>query len=268
MKKYLLTLLVIGLTLFQAQAQDYKVIRVNGTIVAQSTKSNLIRGTVFGEKEKFQYKTDDARAVVINTKKGKRYILKGTEADASYHNASLTPSAGNISSRAGGLNNRLDLMNHFDGKYVILGELKVVINSAAFPMDKDHFFFIRYVYKGEKIDKELYYHNDTLIIIRDSLLQVDHKPIRNEDITEMKLYYVFKVDGEFKKSIISSTFYPVFPKESDLKEEVEIVVDAMKGKSDIEILQEISSYISDAYGRVNKENVLAWYHANFATKNR
>jgi len=263
MKKHLLLLLVVCLALFQAQAQDYKVIHVNGTIVKQSTKSNLTRGTAFGEKEKFQYKTTDARAVVINTKKGQRYILKGTTADAGYHNANLTPSASNISSRAGGLNNRLDLQNHFNGKYVIVGELKVVINSAAFPMDNNNFFFIRYVYKGEKIDKQLYHNKDTLIIIRDSLLQVDHKPIRNEDITEMQLIYATKADGKYHFTVISSTFYPVFPEEKTLKEEVKILVDAMKGQSDDEIIKAIASYISDVYGKSNKENVAQWYHANF-----
>jgi hypothetical protein len=263
MKKYFLLLLVVSLAIFQTQAQDYKVIHVNGTIVAQSTKSNLTRGTAFGEKEKFQYKTNDARAVVINTKKGQRYILKSTSADAGYHNANLTPSAGNISSRAGGLNNRLDLRNHFNGKYVILGELKVVINSAAFPMDKEHFFYINYLYKGESINKRLLFRGDTLIINKDSLLRVDGKSIRNEDITEMKLIYYSKVDGKVAPSVISSTFYPIFPEEETLKEEVEIVVDAMKGKSEDEIIKAIASYISDVYGKSNKENVAQWYHANF-----
>jgi len=265
MKNFLLSLLVISLAILQAKAQDYKVIHVNGTIEAQSTHSNLARGTSFGEKEKFQYKSNDARAVVINTKKGERYILKGTTTDVGYHNASLTPSAGNISSRAGGLNNRLDLRNHFDGKYVILGELKVVINSTAFPMDENHFFYINYLYKGESINKRLSYNSDTLIINKDSLLRVDGKPIRNEDITEMKLIYYSKENGKVIPSVISSTFYPVFPKEEDLKEEVEIVTDAMKSKSEKEIINAIASYISDVYGKSNKENVSQWYNATFKT---
>lgn len=263
MKKILFTLFAIGIFLFQTKAQDYKVIHVNGTIVAQSTKSNLTRGTAFGEKEKFQYKTHDARAVVINTKKGQRYILKGSTSDASYHNANLTPSAGNISSRAGGLNNRLDLKNHFDGKYVILGELKVVINSVAFPMDNNHFFYINYLYKGESINKRLSYNGDTLIINKDSLLRVDGKPIRNEDITEMKLVYYSKNNGKVTPSVISSSFYPVFPNQKELKEEVAIIIDAMNGQSEGEIVKAITSYITDIYGKSNTDNVQQWYQVNF-----
>ena len=263
MKKHFFTLLVFSFALFQAQAQNYKVIHVKGTIIAQSTKSNLERGVAFGEKEKFQYKSNDARAVVINTKEGKRFILKSSSADAGYHNANLTPSAGNISSRAGGLNNRLDLRNHFDGEYVILGELRVVINSNAFPMDKEHFFYINYLYKGESINKRLLFSGDTLIINKDSLLQVDGNPIRNEDITDMKLIYYSKVDGKVVPSVISSTFYPVFPEETNLREEVEIVVDAMKEQSDNEIVNAITSYITEVYGKSDNDNVAQWYHANF-----
>jgi len=266
MKKIIVIFALILSTSLQVKSQDFKVIHVNGTIVAESTKTNLTRGTAFGPQEKFQYKTNDARAVVINTKKGERYILKGTTTDASYRKANLTPSAGNISSRAGGLNNRLDLANHFDGKYVILGELKVVINSAAFPMDSNHFFYINYLYKGESINKRLTFNGDTLIINKDSLLRVDGNPIHNEDITEMKLIYYSKNNGKVTLSVISSTFYPVFPDEKDLLAEVNIIVDAMKAQDGSEILNAVTSYISDVYGKSNKENVTQWYNANFMGK--
>jgi len=133
-------------------------------------------------------------------------------------------------------------------------------------MNDSNFFYINYLYKGEGINKRLYYSGDTLIINKDSLLQVDGKPIRNEDITEMKIIYYSKSNGKVTPSVISSTFYPVFPKESELKEEVKIVVDAMKGQADIEIVKAIASYINDVYGKSNKENVSQWYHTNFAIK--
>ena len=134
----ILSSLFLLILAFQMNAQEYKVVHVNGNIVAESTKKTIVRGTAFKKSEKFQYKSNDARAVVINTNAGKRYILKGNSS-AGYTNANLTPSMGNISSRAGALNNRLDLKNHFDGKYVILGQLEVVINSTAFPMSDTQF---------------------------------------------------------------------------------------------------------------------------------
>jgi len=264
MKTQITAILILLFAFSQLRAQEFKVIHVNGTIIAKSTRSSLKRGSAFGEQEKFQYKTNGARAVVINPKKGQRFILKNNRADTSFRRANLTPSAGNISSRAGALVNRLDLQNHFNGKYVILGEsLKVVINSAAFPMNKDNFFYIQYVYKNEKINKKLYHSGDTLIIYRDSLLRVDGKPVKNEDITDMRLIYVSKIDGKLFQSVISSTFYPVFPDNDILKEEVAIIRDAMKGKTEDEIINAIDSYIADVYGKPNKDNVRAWYKAGF-----
>lgn len=263
MKNLTLIIAIIFFASTQTNAQDYKVIHVTGTIEAQNIHKTLSRGTAFDDNEKFQYKTTGARAVVINTKAGKRYILKGATNSTAYTRANLTPSMSNISSRAGGLNNRLDLKNHFDGKYVVLGKLKVAINSLAFPINDTNFFFIRYLYKGMSIDKKLYHSGDTLIIIKDSLLQVDNKPIRNENITEMKLIYVTKVDKKYKLSSISSSFYPVFPNEVILKEEVSIIVNSMKAKSNQEIINDISSYINEVYGKANKENVAQWYNSNF-----
>lgn len=263
-KIFLFTALLVSSCLL-LKAQDFKVIHVNGNIVAQSTQKVLTRGSAFGEKEKFQYESKSARAVVINTKVGKRYILKGETGDVSFHHANLTPSAGNISSRAGGLNNRLDLKNQFDGKFVILGELKLVINSSAFPMNKNQFFYISYSYKGEPkpINKRLYYSGDTLFINKDSLLRVDGKPILNEDITDMKLIYYSKKNGEVYASEISSTLYPVFPDENILKEEVQIIVESMPSSSQSDIVNAIASYISDVYGKPDKGNVLEWFTNEF-----
>ncbi len=263
MKKLLLLSTIIFITFAQARTQDYKVIHIKGDIEAESTHKNLARGTAFGETEKFQYKTIDARAVVINAKLGKRFILKENKSSSAYTKANLTPSMSNISSRAGGLNNRLDLRNHFDGKYVILGDLRVVINSNAFPMNDSNFFFIRYLYKGESIDKKLYHNGDTLIIIKDSLLRVDGKPIQNADITEMRIIYFSKTNGKNSLSIISSTFYPVFPNETELKQEVEMIISTMHNNEEINITDFINDYINEAYGKTNKDNIAQWYKANF-----
>ena len=244
----------------QLYSQDFKVVHVNGSIVAESTKKPLTRGTTFNKSEKFQYKTNDARAVVINPKAGKRYILKGSGSEG-YINANLTPSMGNIAPRAGALNNRLDLKNHFDGKYVIIGKLEVVINSLAFPMSDTQFFYINFIYHGESVDKELQYHGDTLIINKDSLLRVDGKIINNEDISEMKLMYYSKTNSKPVRMAISNTFYPVFPDEKEFKEEVDIILESLPKEKDR--VQAILDYINDIYGKPNKLNVKTWYDASY-----
>lgn len=259
MNKIILTLLIVSLSLSLSIAQGYKVIHVNGNIIAKSTNKSLARGTDFIEKEQFQYKTNNARAVVINTSPGKRYILKGATGSA-FAKANLAPPMNHISSRGGALNNRLDLKNHFQGEYVILNKLKIQINSQVFPMDKDHFFFISYLYKGGNVNKRLQFKDDLLIIEKDSLLRVDGLPILNKNITDMSLYYFSKNSEKATKSLISSSFYPVFPDNKSFKEEIGIIVSTLKNKEKENIITEITNYIFDAYGKPNKENVKQWYN--------
>ena len=248
---------------FQMKAQEFKVVHVDGNIIAKSTQKSIARGTAFNKSERFQYKSNGARAIVINTKAGKRFILKGATSSG-FANANLTPSMGNISSRAGALNNRLDLKNHFYGKYVILGQLEVEINSNAFPMSDSQFFYISYVYNSEPINKKLDFKGDTLIINKDSLLKVDGKSIKNEDITEMKLMYYTKSKGKVSIITISDSFYPVFPNEKELKEELNIVLNALPEKADK--AKAVADYINEVYGKVSSDNVAAWYKKNYKTK--
>jgi len=262
MKKNLLLILIVVLVALSLRAQDFKVIHVNGNIVVESTQKSLVRGNAFKASEQFLYKSNNAKAVVVNTKIGKRYILKG-DAGSTYRKVNLIPSMNNISSRGGALNNRLDLKNHFQGEYVILDALKAKINSQVFPMDDSHFFYIRYLYKGEQISKKLNYNKDTLIIDKESLLKVDGKPILNEDITDMELFYYSKDGENVTSSLISSSFYPVFPDNNNLKEEVEILISTLKNKDKDYVIEQIAGYISEVYGKPNKENIKSWYERNF-----
>jgi hypothetical protein len=263
MKNLLLVLVITLIFSNYSFAQDFKVIHINGTIVAQSTQKSLERGSSFSETEKFNYKTKDATAMVINTKAGTRYVLKNSSGTENYQKANLTPSMSNISSRSAGLNNRFDLKSHFDGKLVILETLRIKINKSIFPMNENQFFFIRYLYKGEIINKKLSFKNDTLMINKDSLLSVDGKPILNEEITEMELMYYSTVNDKLISTLISSTFYPVFPVDSVLKEEIKIMKDVLKDRPEPEIINTVNNYIIDVYGKTDYENIEEWYRKTF-----
>ena len=53
-----------------AQA-DYKVIKVNGSIVYVRTGSSMAEGDVFAEDEDLDFATPNSRAAVINPEKGR-----------------------------------------------------------------------------------------------------------------------------------------------------------------------------------------------------
>ncbi len=262
-------LIIIAISVSQLLvAQEFTTLHVNGTILDKAANKQLITGYTFGKSDQFLFKTTNANAMIINKSTGNRFILKESNAADALASSNLTPSMSNISSRAGGaLNNRLDLMNHFQGKYVILGTLKVIINPSVFPMNESEFFFIRYIYKGEEINKKLDYSGDTLFINKDSLLRVDDKPILNEDITEMKMMYFSKKDDKSVVTEISSSFYPVFPDENELKTEIKIIKDAVKQKKETETIKDVADYINEVYGKVNMDNITDWYHRAFNTKN-
>lgn len=244
-------------------SQNYKVIHVNGKIQKLSNKELLDRGSGLKTDEKLNYITQGARAVVVDATAGKRMILENSVQGEASVKASMSPSMGNISSRSGSLLQRLDVKNHFQGKYVILETLKIPINPQVFPQSDTQFFFVRIVYKGESINKKLYHHADTLMIHKDSLLRVDGKPINNEDITEMHLMYYSKVNDNITTTSISDSFYPVFPDLQELKLEVELLLATLPIDSEMSKFDFVNGYVQDAYGKTNYENIKTWFDKNF-----
>ena len=127
-------------------------------------------------------------------------------------------------------------------------------------MDKDHFFYISYKYKGEDIPKKLAFSNDTLLIFRDELLTVDGQAIPNANITDMQIKYR---DATKNTNTLISTFNPIFPDVPALKEEVQMIIDSFSDKKESEKINEVTSYINDFYGKPDKENLEFWLKSQF-----
>lgn len=241
------------------QNSDYKVIKVSGTILLQKSNAALQMGTIFGENDELSFQTNNARAAVTNSEKG-RFILMPSNANLAYAKANLSPAMSNISSRGGSMLNALDLENHFSGKYAIIDKVDIKINPVLFPMDKNNFFYMRYIYKGDTINKQLSFSNDTLIIKKSELLTVDGQPIPNPDVSTMEILYLQK-GTEVKRTHINS-FDPIFLDETDLLAEVNILLADIKDKDRETKINEIISYITEMYGKPNKENVVEWLDKN------
>jgi hypothetical protein len=167
----------------------------------------------------------------------------------------------NISSRSGSLSNSADLSTNFSGKYVVLDNQRIPIDRRNYPMDKDHFFFLRYIYKGEEINKKLAFSGDTLTIDKLNLLTVDGKPIPGADNTSIKLFY-----RKGTESLFISDFDLIFPDMKQLKKEIEIILTEIKEKPVKTKIGEINSYINEFYGKVQRENLTGWLETNFGIK--
>jgi hypothetical protein len=236
---------------------NFKVIKVNGSIVIKTKGVSLETGTVFSDKEDLVFGSEDATAAVINSQRG-RLILTNKSHDLASAKSNFLPSMYNISSRGGSLGNLVDLKNQFSGKYVVLDKLFMTVNENSFPMDNDHFFFLRYIYKGETINKKLTFSGDTLFIDKKDLYTVDGSPIPSPDNTEITLFYM-----KGTEYVLINIFDLIFPDTGQLKKEVQIILDEIKDKPFKEKFTEVSSYINELYGKVNQINLLSWLEDNF-----
>jgi hypothetical protein len=247
-------------------AQDYfTVIKVSGSIVIERTGSSLGIGTSFLQNENLLFKIPDSRAAVINPDRG-RYLI--TSENLSVFKNSKTnylPPAGKISTRALTTTSGIkDLKTHFEGNYLILNELRLKIDTTAYSMNENKFFYITYNYQTRPINKKLAFSYDTLIIKKNELLTVDGKIIPDSLVNEMKLMYL--IGGESYTTAALCTFTPVFPDNRVLGQEINLIFDQLNNKSNGEKLNEISAFIKEFYGKFDETNLQRWLFENFGFK--
>ncbi len=284
-----LILIVLGLMISTpALSQEYHTIRVNGTIILVEKNAELQRGTVFEERDSLVFKTYNSLATVVHPEKG-RFILRPDNVDLAYAKASytpalsniqsrtidadfseeyedidlskakasFTPAISNISSRGSDLMTLSELQNHFHGRYAIVDDIRLNINTEKFPMTEEKFFFIRYELNREPVFKQLSFDDNTVIINKKALLSIDGKQIPDPSvIKEMEVWYLERDDDNNITYI--GTFEPVFINEKELLEEVSIILNVFEDKNKDEVLAEILSFINEFYGKPNKNSVEVW----------
>jgi hypothetical protein len=260
MKSLIPALLILLFVSGPANSQsDYKVIKVNGSILLRERNISLETGTVFSEKEDLLFRSEDATAAVISSQKG-RLVLTSKNHDISTAKSNYLPPMYNIASRGVSINAD-DLGDYFSGKYVVLDKQSIEIDEKKYPMDNDHFFFFRYTFKGEDINKKLGFSGDSLIIDKISLLTVDGNSIPSADNTKIKLFY-----RKGTESVFISEFDLIFPDMKQLKKETEIILSEITGKQSKEKIKEIDSFINEFYGKVDQEMLDEWLGVNFGLK--
>jgi len=261
MKSIIATIIFLSIVIGSVFSQtDFKVIKVNGTILLKSKGVSLETGTVFSENEDLLFRSEDATAAVINSQRG-RLVITNKNHDLSAASTNNLPSMYNISSRSGSAINSKDIKVQCSGKRVVFDKQSVPIDTDVYPMDKDNFFFLRYIYKGEEINKKLSFSDDSLIIDKATLLTVDGNPIPNADNTSIKLFY-----RKGTESVFINDFDLIFPETNQLKKEIEVILAETKEKSVKDKTGEVESYIDEFYGKVDRENLTKWLDINFGLK--
>lgn len=264
MKKLSLLLLFSIFTL-TLSAQDYTIIQVNGTIKVKRTNAVLKRGDKIKADDQLIFQTKDAVAAAFSSGKGRITLRldpqtpKTGDEFLAYVKSSVVPAKGALMTRAGGaIKNRIEWDNYFaKGPYLVLPNTKVNISEKAWPMNDSTFFFLRYEYEGEQINKKLPTANGKLVLSGDHILLVDDEPVDAESISGHTIYHYHAGTQE---SVKMSEFEPVFADEKELVEEVKSLVELLRGYNveEDKLRGEVEAFLVEYYGKPDPETLTEW----------
>lgn len=235
----------------------FSVIKVIGSIKHAKTNKALFTGDKIFSNEKLTFASQQAKAALVNKAKG-RVMLQATPSGTV--SEGLMPALSNVSSRSGGLVNAVDVNKHFDEKYLILSGYAVEVSQTAFPMDENHFFFLRFNYNGEEISKKLSFSDNKLMMNASEILKIDGKPIILKEGTVAQLVYR---DATEKTSETLATFEPIFADEKSLKSECKLIKYEMGADANAEDTKEqLFAYLTENYGKPLRSNFDEWVKTN------
>jgi hypothetical protein len=252
--KHLTILLISFLTVFimafkeRSVSDTYKVIKVDGNIVYQKSGKLMATGDQFLESEKLVFKTNESRAAVISSLKG-RFILSAQNNGLSNN---LLPAMNNVKTRSGALLSLIDLQNYFKGDFLVVDERKQKIAEAGFPMNETNFFYVQYVYNGEEIHKKLSYNGNELVISKAELFTIDGQAVATQDKINLKLWYR---NAEEKKSLLIGEFTCVMPGKDEILKELDVISKEHQKGEEKKLLEDAAGFLNDFYGAADMEYV-------------
>lgn len=257
-----LAFIILLFATLSVSAETYYVIRVMGVIKIKTTGAVLKPGDKIDSEDKLEFGSKDAKAAVMSRSKG-RFTLelnakqKSSGEFVAFMKSCLTASKGQLSTRAGAILNLQDLQKHFaKEKYLVLGTAKIPVSDKAFIQDDQHFFFIRYTYNDEEVNKLLEHDGDTLILEKGSLFMVDDQPVPEEAVRDMKLYHY---NAEKEESIYITDIDLLFPDMEEINTEIAAMVALMdKRYTQKEKKAEIETYLREFYGQPGSDNFDDW----------
>ncbi len=262
--KKTVTLAVTLLLATQLISQDlFKVINVNGEIIATNANIALESGIEVSSDDNFDFVVPNSRAAMINSELG-RVILTEQNADDAFSRAAFAPAMSSISTR-GTISSAEELNRMFSGEVLIIDKLELSVSSSTYQMDEKHFFYISYQYNNETINKQLPFKDDTFFIEKADLFLVDDKPIKSSEVDNLKLYYYKR--HNIPESVLIAEFNALFLETEQIKPEIQIIVQELEGSTYEKITNEVYGYLRDFYGIVDRENLGNWLFREFNIKN-
>ncbi|MBI5403741.1 MAG: hypothetical protein HY959_10105 [Ignavibacteriae bacterium] len=237
-------------------SQCYTVLSVKGEIILEKTGKPIQEMDEICATDKLTFKSSDSKAAVLSSEQG-RFILKPgkskkNESFSAFVKSVLSQGTGSLSTRG-----EVSLENEFGESYFVIGTYRLPVDIKTYPMSESNFFYIKYKYNGEDINKKLKFNKDTLFIDKESVFKIDEIEIDQKSVQGVSLYYFEK--GKNTSTKIAS-FQLSFANESKLTAELKSYVNLLKnaGKNNDYIIQEVVLYLNDVYGNINIDNLKIW----------
>lgn len=234
----------------------YTVFQLKGHVKNLSEEEELKPLSKFTSKDNLLFNSKDARLAIID-QKHKSYIANPAEGFPGY---TLRPIKAKWNTRPGKILNYQDFVKYLEGKeLLILGQtLKLEVGENEFPMDEKHFFYIRYKYEGDTINKKLEYIGNQLIVDKKELYKIEESTINAENIKDYSLYYYNAVQ---ETSLKINDFKLIFPDEELLIQEIKNLKMILSTAKPELIREAIEDYLFDIYGVPEKNNLNDWLEA-------
>jgi len=243
-----------------SNSQCYTVLSVKGKITLEKTGQPIQEMDEICANDKLVFSSSDSKAAVLSSEQG-RFIIKmsGGRKDSdlkAFVKSVLFQGTGNLSSRG-----VVSLETEFEEVYFVTGINKLQVDSYSYPMSQNKFFFIRYKYNGNEVNKKLKYSNDTLFFDKDEIFKIDGNNI-NQDLIETVSLYYYEKDNNTSTKIAS--FKLLFADEAQLKKDLNTYISLLKklSKEKAYIEEELLLYIIDVYGKINIDNTKDWIYKN------
>jgi hypothetical protein len=235
----------------------YKVIRVNGEIQFEKSGDLMKRGDLFTPKMRINFLSSTSRAALISKTNG---CIVLSPKSSNNLKANLIPAMENLSSRAGAgvFLNKVNLQNYFKDTLMILGKQSVKVSSTLYPIDDKRFFYLKFMYKGLPVYKQLIRgEENSFVLSHDNIFSIDKKEVVLEEL-EMELHYR---DTELKKTEFISSFTPIFPNEKELLREYDFIKkNTGKGKSKNRDV--FAAFLNEFYGVFDRDNMETFLNVN------
>jgi len=266
MRSIVVILAAILMFAFQQANEFYHIIKVDGTIVNNSTGKNLVPGDNIKPTDRLEFKSPYATALVISNTRGK-FTLKMPEnkdlfdskADtkllAMADNAvSPIDSRGMLATRGIALAEVKDLKTYLgvDNFYLIGKTLSVKLNKSVYPMSENQFLVFTYNLKNQNQSKKIGFSNQYLNIDRDALIKSPEDLQQGNSIKEVQIY---KFDKTANKNDLITKVNLVFLDEEKLKQEFDVVIPFLKDQNmdRLHVIDYLRSYFNDVYGNTDAD---------------